>query len=482
MDIFYTECFSEIAVNKLTDNNSSSATASFTYSATGKDLDTTSEFAIKETNIASVNLANTLITLPEDDITTSISITTHTIEINNIVSGISYNVNNLFSVASKLFPNLNYYGANSTTNYYATIFNNITIPNDLFPVINVGPNDYMLYEIDVPDNLWLSNHNLFNITPYFYNYIQNNVIKICLTSSKKIGDFFNKKGYTISKIPIEYINSTTFIPLIRVGIIKEMTFNINDFVKTYYYKSPNNNINAEEQYYTSKDIIINYKDVLLPKNDIDFKLNLNNFDNIVSYLSSYEYKCTQTVKYLSNIYDRNYAFTDFYKAITIDTPAQLQANNTCENYFNSDTFDLTKITDDYVYVLSLNQLLMQTALTSNIQIYNRVNNKVINNGTIETSAELPVLNSSNYPVNLNNNLLYPLFQLNGYNRKNLISQGISTIMCVERLSYNPINYNHSSYEYTGKSYVIFGSKIDNDIYSYLESNYNISIKYNYNHL
>lgn len=185
----------------------------------------------------------------------------------------------------------------------------------------------------------------------------------------------------------------------------------------------------------------------------------------------------QTAKYLSNIYDTNYAFDNFYTSITINPPATLEGNNTGENYYNSSFIDLTTLTQEYVYVLSLNQNLMKTALTSNIQIYNKANNQPVNK-IINTSGGLPQFSNKNYPYAANNNKMYPLFQLNGYNVQEFISANITSILIVERLSYNPINFYQSSYDYTGSAYILFGSELSNANTDYLNSNYDITINYN----
>jgi len=119
---------------------------------------------------------------------------------------------------------------------------------------------------------------------------------------------------------------------------------------------------------------------------------------------------------------------------------------------------------------------MQVALTSNVQIYNRDNNEVNTNGNISTSQDLPIFTYPTYPYISNNDELYPLFQLNYYNINTLISQEITSIIVVERLSYNPINFYHSSYEYTGSAYVLLGPALSNEDTSYLTSNYDIAIK------
>jgi len=494
-------------------------TGTLTSSATGSYLIGTENYCIDQTNIATTDLANSLINDLNDKpdnkdynvAITTISNTTYFVTKNisfspeNIlVNGLNYNVTNCLDIFENFSPNIDAYGSNSTVNYYSTIFPGISfLKTSGLSLINIGPNDYILYEISVPDRKWLYNHNLFSLTPYFYDYTENNVttktfasvditiqffnyfktidsknkINICITSNKTIGQYFSNKGYIISKIPFEYINSCTFLPLIRVGLINDYTFDINTFVTSYYYKSSDK---IPRDNYTSNDVIASFPPSLLPSNQT-FKDNLNQFNSIVSYLNTNSCNSNltvQTAKYLSNIYNTSYAFQNFFTSITINPPAQLQANNTGENYYNSKIINLLNISEKYLYILTLNQKLMETALTSNIQIYNSENNQVIVNGEINTSSELKGFTTIDYPYSVNNNRFYPLFQLNGYEISDLISAGITSIIVVERLSYNPINFYCSSYNYTGSAYVLFGGKLTEGNIAYLNVNYDILINYN----
>lgn len=433
MVIFSTNC--DCLVKTWLNNNL--ITEKLKITSSGRNRQKTEYRAIKEANIASTKLANTLLKPPfNENVKTEINISldTNTIKINNITYGKIYNVNNLYNIIGYFMPDLNKYGANVTVNYYATAFKDITYIENGFPLINLGANDYILYTITVPDECWLSNHNYFSLTPYFYSYTNNNLttnvfasidvtieffkkfnnpnneINICLTCSKKVSKYYREKGYIISKIPVEYINSGSFTTLFRVGIINKYTFNINKYVKASYYKSDDT---KTYKYYNAADIIASFPRELLPVKNKTFQQNLYQYDTIVNYLNSNNYTSIQTAKYLSNYYNTNYAFQSFFDAITVSPPAQMQANNTGENYFNSTSIDLTTLESEYFYVLVLNQKLMLVALTSNIQIYNDDNKDIIPNGSTDTSSQLPVFTYPTYPFIENDNNLYPLFQLIG---------------------------------------------------------------------
>lgn len=504
-------------ISSFSGENTGSGTS--TSTSTGNNIYESSITSVNYTNLASCNLGNELMDefiLNEDNNEdVSIQITSTTINnviitkplnfdpVNTLVKGLSYNLKNLYNFLEIFINNEYAYGSNTTVDYYATYFPDISSNklSKLFPLIDLGPNDYILYDIVVPNEKWLSEHNLFSITPYFFSYnndglvtdvwsstditlplfdefkTSGNKIKICITSSKIIGNEFKNKGYIISKVPVEYLNSCTFFPFIRLGRLKNNdTVNINSYVNAYYYKSDDP---TPIDNYTSNEIILSFPPMLSPSNST-FYNNLNNFNNIVSYLNETicESSLTlQTFKFESNLYGVDFAINSFYKCILFNPPAQLQGNNTGENYFNSNYIDLTSTTQPYVYVLSLNQNAMQIALTSNIQIYNSTDLRPIDNGTISTSPDIPSMSSFNYPYTTTNFL--PLFYLIGINVSKILSSGVENIIIVERLSYNPINFNQSSYEYTGKAYILFGDMLNQDNSNYLKDNYDISITYPY---
>jgi len=517
---YESSAFSEIGVS-VTGSLSglNTATGTLTSSITNDNKIESIIISANYTNFASCDLGNSLIDelILKDNYReeVNVSLTSTTIKnlittlpsnfnpLNNYVNGFSYNIKNLYNFLGLFINGQDAYGSNSTVSYYGTYFPKITSnkSSKLFPLVEIGPNDYILYDITVPDEKWQSSHNVFNITPYFFSYTTDEVvtdvwastditiplfnefktpgnrIKICITSSKNVGDEFKKYGWIISKIPVEYLNSTTFFPFIRLGSTTDNDpVDINTYVKSYYYKSDNtSSINN----YTSKDIILELPISLIPSNQT-FDNNLTNFNNIVSYLNLNvcdSNLTSQTVKYFSNLYNVKYAFKSFYDSITVNPAAQLQGNNTGENYFNSNFIDLTTLTQAYIYFLALNQNTMQTGLTSNIQVYNASDYDVITNGTFNTSPSIPTMNNINYPNTFNNNL--PLFYLTGLNVSQILSTGVTSIMIVERISYNPINYYQSSNDYTGKAYVLFGPQLNTDSVKYLKQNYDILISYPY---
>jgi len=235
--------------------------------------------------------------------------------------GLFYSVNNFFNILSYIVGTVDAYGANSTVNYFAPFYPGIStdFSETLFPLINLGKNDYILFQIQVPDESWLNNHNLFSVSPYFYNYNETedpnggnpytvfatiditipffknfnlstsgNVINICVTASKVIGNYYEGLGYIISKIPQEYIYSGTFLPLVRVGITNKYTSNINDFVKTSYTIGSSVDLESEF-YYTSEEIIKGFPDTLIPaenqplSNNTTFGENVSKFEGIKDY-------------------------------------------------------------------------------------------------------------------------------------------------------------------------------------------------------
>jgi len=499
-----------IDVGDVTSYDNNRASGSTTSTATGNDMNNTMTTAINYANTLTTGLSNTLLDdfvknrVNTDNIVTSLTTTVisnlittkidnYVIE-NNLVPGLTYNVDTFYKAFSKILNNSDADGANSTVNYFATYFHDITSNRltDFLPLMNIGPNDYILYEITVPNEKWLSEHNLINVTPYFYDYVtqdnrttnpfasvditvslfnefktSGNKIQICMTSSKTVAQKLDaeakSKGYIsiISKIPVDYINSCTFLPLIRVGSLHNVDdVDINSFLKTYFYRSSDSTIHNN---FTSQEIINQLPPTLSPNNPT-FLNNLNTFDNIVHYLNNNvcdKSKTLHTYQYLSNFYEppytTPYAINSFYTAISTTPIAKLEGNNTGENYFNSNIIDLTLVKTAYLYILALNQNKMRIGLSSNVQIYDLNNLAIITNGTISTSPSIPAMSSSLYPdININANNL-SLFNLSAFNVENLITVGVKNIIIIERNEYNPINYYQSSNDYNGRAYILYGN-------------------------
>jgi hypothetical protein len=181
---------------------------------------------------------------PQTPIHRSASILDATAPAQQTVPGVIYNLDNFVHLAQYLGLQLDAYGANSTVDYLVPVYpNQITTFANSLPQIVMNKNDVILIEVTVPDQEWLNTHSLFNITPYFYFYesggvntpvyasenitIQffelfhtpGDVIKICITPNATLASQYQAKGYMISSMPAEYLDSTTFQILFRVGTI-----------------------------------------------------------------------------------------------------------------------------------------------------------------------------------------------------------------------------------------------------------------------
>ncbi|MBP9841084.1 MAG: hypothetical protein KBC64_01510 [Simkaniaceae bacterium] len=425
------------------------------------------------------------------------------------VAGVIYNLDNFIHLAEYFGLQLDEYGANSTVDYLVPVFpDNISTFENSLPQIVMNKNDVILIEVTVPDTTWLNTHSLFNITPYFYFYeadgtktsvyASENItiqffelfdtpgdkIRICITPNKTIAAQYENLGYMISGMPEEYLNSTTFQILFRVGTINgEQQLSINNFVKVTFLEATEQAPFAGSDYFDAAEIIASFPTELAPASPSG---SLAEYGSIVAYLQTQSYTTYQCVKYLSNIYSTNYAFNNFYKAISVNPAAEMQANNTGENYFNSpgvqsppnpsSAFIDLSIQSGYLYILSLNQHKMKAGLTSNVQIYNEENLAIIPNGLIITSPDLPPFSAPNYPYIASIDDPYPLFQINAYNIADLTESEITQVIITERISYNPVNFYQSSNEYAGKAYFFFGT-LTSDQVSYLYNTFGITITY-----
>lgn len=424
------------------------------------------------------------------------------------IIGVCYNIDNFIKITKYLGLALDNYGANSTVNYSVPVFPHISTLANSLPQITMGENDYIIIEVTVPDTTWLNTHSLFNITPYFYFYnadglqtpvyasenitiqffelfnVPGETIRVCVTANKTIGDRYQTMGYLISAMPAEYLDSTTFQILFRVGTIdgEEDQLSINRFTKVTFFQAMQSDSFAGSEYYNAAEIIASFPTALMPSGT-QYDINIADYNDIVTYLTGQGYTLDQCLKYLSNIYGTSYALDNFYAAVSVSPAAQLQANNTGENYFNSqgipiysDGFiDLTTINAPYLYILSLNQNTMGSGLTSNVQIYNEQSLALIDNGLIVTSPDLPAFSAPDYPYVASNP--YPLFQINAFSIPDLIASGVPQIIITERISYNPVNFYQTSNDYPGKAYFFFGNTLTPDQTAYLETNYGITVNY-----
>jgi hypothetical protein len=381
------------------------------------------------------------------------------------------NLTRILSVIDK-FKSADFYGANNYNYYYAPLFLNSKIVNNI-PVITLNSIDeYILMELTIPDNGFINNVNLINITPYFYSYQDVDVfasidesieffkpkvnpgdtIKIVFTSSKTIGTYFKNQGYLISKIPAKYINQSTFNFLIRIGntdgIYDPGSFITNSKIILNKFVSSNQLIP-----YDVPDIISTFSIPLSSKYVYNGNNQLLNslliyYSKIINNYLTSGYIQIPTYLYLQNIPNPpvKYAFQSFYDAISVNPFIQMQANNTGESYFNSELIDLNNYIGSNLVIIAINQNQYGYGIYSNIQIYNKSGLGVIPNGSYLTSPNIPVISEPSYPyINEKSSdfLKYPLINTQTYNINELLSQGIEQIYIVERIGYNPINFSHS---------------------------------------
>ncbi len=359
-----------------------------------------------------------------------------------------------------LFSQQNNYGANTTVTYHTPFFWGVSTVVSKVPVIQkMNPDDYILITITIPD---LQNFNLFNITPYFFEYNKENVFastdetipfftniqkgtvhKICITSSLQIADEFSKKNYIISRLPVDMLSRSSFTLLFRLGITEKSlisTETISNFVSCIYYKSfcPVNT----QGYYTSS-IIKNSRTPI----SSSIVCDLTEFDRRKLYYEYRGFTQHKSFPYLSNFYKINYAMKHVYDAIRVKPYAKLHADNSLESYYNSDPINLTDI--QYIYIVALNHNKLGVALTSNIQIYDFSNLKSLQ--TFLTSPDLPSFTHKNYPFVSKNDL--PEIQVIKLNIKKHYND-ITKLLIVERICYNPISFQRPSYNYKG-NFAIF---------------------------
>lgn len=108
------------------------------------------------------------------------------------------------------FNDVDNYGANNYTYYYAPLFRSSSIINNI-PVIYLDDiNKYILLELTIPHDNFINNVNLFNITPYFYSYQDRDVF----ASIDKSIEFFKPKiqpGQVIKVIFLQVLKQLVII-------------------------------------------------------------------------------------------------------------------------------------------------------------------------------------------------------------------------------------------------------------------------------
>jgi hypothetical protein len=454
---------------------------------------------------------------PRDDgVLLNIPIDTDTINWSdyNAYNGEVYNVNTVFKVLTKVLANLPNYGANTTVNYFTVNFREVSSFSSCFPVLKVGRNDFMLFEVTVPnDEEWLSQHNLFNFTPYFFDYVDpdtkkstnvfascdntvpffkdmtpGTVRKICCTACKTVADEFAAQGYEISHIPAEYLNDCTYMHLIRVGILHDSaSLDTNckiphGMVKATYYCHESKQISHQNgsgedayEYFDSLQITDSFVRPLEPESTSSTRALHSSYMDALQLLAN---QCTApgyselqfTYNYLSQSANVRFAFQSFYDAMRERPPIEMLGNNTGENYFISDDVDVSIYADKmeqtgqeyYLYVLSVNQNAAKCGISSNIQIYNRSNNSTVDNGTYETSPPLPPFTADNYPFTYSTAdqlQAYPGLVLSQHSVRALIDAGVTTVTVAERNAYHPRNFNYTSNDYVDTAVYFLGPQL-----------------------
>jgi hypothetical protein len=394
-------------------------------------------------------------------------------------NGLIINLSNIGKILS-LFSPQNNYGANSTVSYNSIYFLGLSDITLKFPVIKqIYPDDYIIIKITIPKTSTFTNNNLFNFSPYIFEYTDNNktsnifattddtiqffdkiqkvgnVYTICITGSKKIAKYYKQQDCIISKLPVDLLNKITFTMLFRLGLLNDSFdfANLNNFIECTYYRSSVLRTETDSSnYYTSHYISKQIDLPTLPRISSDVLKQFHTIrDTIFNSHTNYT-----SYKYLSYFFNTSYAFTNAYQAVSVNPNALMQANNTGESYFNTDKIKLSDKVKQFIYVLSLNQNKLGVALTSNVQIYNTATLSAIPNGTIFSSPDLESMSDPQYPKVVND---FTLVNIAEIDVSSLYKKGIEEILIVERICYDPITYKNISYDYPGKFIVSIGNKL-----------------------
>ena len=417
----------------------------------------------------------------------------------NRVGGNMVNLTDIVRDLSKLKSlGLDTYGQNQNIYYLSPFYPKITSIADNMPTFNMAKSDFLTFEFTLDDS-WLSEYNLFVFSTYIYKntgntifgtpdssiFVQpsmrdsNNKIKICCASSKAIAEKYSNLGYLISKLPSDYMDmdkpTTTFNALIRFMSESNPTIrDINKYITTSY--NTDTALNDTSKYYDSTEIIESYPAVDEPKITQDANKVIENYNKAISYVNGIFTKNYKGYPYYSNFAGVTYAIDDAYKSMALHKPLNINANNTCENYFLSDKLSIQSDSSDYVYVLYLNQKSAEAAVTSTIQIYD-IKSNAIKNGIIQTGPKIPTMNTSNYPISAQNTLpaqgMYGISMKDIYNENN----GTDTIVISERISYGLETYNQLKYSSINSMKIYIGPKLTEEQEKSLSTTYNIKVSY-----
>jgi hypothetical protein len=423
-----------------------------------------------------------------------------------IINGLIYNITNITNII-KLFNNLDSYGKNTTVNYLGGIYPNLTTFTNFIPIIEeVYPDDYILFEINTSLIKEQNILKILNFTNYSFEINENGVktntygsvdqtiqffdklkqdevVKICVCTSKIIAEKYKNQGYIISKVSLNLLKISSFNYLFRVGFDNSNFINpsLIDVISTKYYRSKNKDaISPEEYYYKPIEIINSWPTPYLPLNNDIYKSVQENFQNLKDFISINPKIVLKSpfYPYLSNFYNTNYAFQNIYDALTVNPPAQLQANDTGKSYYLTNYIDFSNYLEGYLYIIALNHNASNVCITSNIQIYETTNFDAINNGSVFTGPDYPNLDIPYYPIPSIINNTIPTYNIFCYSCKNLNDKGVNKVIIAERLQYSLANFYHplnNLYPGTGCCY-IFNEPLTVEL-EYLKEKYNIDVQY-----
>lgn len=427
-----------------------------------------------------------------------------------LIEGKTYNINNFVNIISNILP-LNNYGANTTVTYCGLDYHKLTKFSGGIPYIEkINKDDFILLEFKIGSQEEMSKYTLLNFHNYsfdvtlpnkepvrsfasvdagiqFFDKIKNynSTVKICITSSKNIAEIYENKGYNISKISLDLLNISTFNWLIRVGISTDSKIapNLRDLVSSSYYSiKENNNDYNKKDYFTSTEIINSYPKPYLPVNNDIFKSVQKKFASLKNQLVNNPKVVLKSpfYPYLSNFNNTKYAMQNIFDALTVDPPAQVQANDTGKSYYLTNYINFSDYPDAYVYIIALNHNASNVSLSSNIQIYEAPNFKAIENGTTETGPKDSNILNTYYPMSKIEDSNQPTYNIICYSCKNLIKSGVENqVVICERLQYSKKEpwYHPSTNIYPGTGYVLILKEPLTDEIDSLKQNYNINIKY-----
>lgn len=384
------------------------------------------------------------------------------------IPGQFYNINAFGSIVG-----MSGHGVNSEINYIGIRFPKYSRMEKGFESMPLSPDDYLLIELILPKTDFVDRCNLVNFTPYFYSYQTQDVLasvnqtitmfsgsslKVCCTSSTHVGTKYSKQGYTVLYLPVEYLGDASFCPIVRLGVVHTDHFLKvpSTFTANYYSTTTKTDYTASKssEYTTTFDIIKTLPVQPFPTPSSSHLTLSSQYKSITNLFSKYmKYK---TYPYLSNFYGVNYAFQSFYDSITVSPYVNMQLNNTQENYFSSQTINVSS-NNKYFYIVSVNQRMSGCGLISNVQIYDKTN--LMSVLTLKTSPILPPLSEKTYPYANTRDCHDRSFYCLEIPESYLYNSNILEIIIIERIGYNASNYNSTNYSYPNSTTVFYGDRV-----------------------